>query len=252
VAPTTAAAPDPAGAPGTDPAAPAPQVAAPPPVASGPDAPISEQLRDLAGGKFDGIIGSKDDRTTIDAFYSGRSYAPLWITDSKPNSRAQAAITYLQHVDADGLDPADYPTPDFTALKDAAGLAEGEIKLTASVIRYAHHAQVGRVHWTRVSADILYDLKPPDPADVLATMLGADDLAAALVAYERHDPAYVALKAKLAELRAGKENTNAPIANGPAPKVGARDDRVPQLRERLGLAAVAGDDGAVYDKPLAE
>jgi murein L,D-transpeptidase YcbB/YkuD len=251
-APTTAVAPDPAGATGTDPAAPAPRVTAPPPIASGPDAPIAEQLRDLAGGKFDGIIGAKDDRTTIDAFYSGRGYAPLWITDGKPNARAEAAITYLQHVDADGLDPADYPTPDFAALKDAAGLAEGEIRLTASVIRYAHHAQVGRVHWTRVSADILYDLKPPDRADVLATMLGADDVAAALAAYEPHDPAYVALKAKLAELRAGKENINAPIANGPAPKVGARDDRVPQLRERLGLAAVAGDDGAVYDKPLAE
>jgi L,D-transpeptidase YcbB len=251
-APTTAVAPDPAGATSTDPAAPAPQVTAPPPVASGPDAPIAEQLRDLAGGKFDGIIGTKDDRTTVDAFYSGRSYAPLWITDGKPNSRAQAAITYLQHVDADGLDPADYPTPDFAAPKDAAGLAEGEIRLTASVIRYAHHAQVGRVHWTRVSADILYDLKPPDPADVLATMLGADDVAAALAAYEPHDPAYVALKAKLAELRAGKESTSAPIANGPMPKVGARDDRVPQLRERLGLAAVAGDDGAIYDKALAE
>ena len=191
-------------------------------------------------------------RTTIDAFYSGRSYAPLWFTDGKPNSRAQAAVTYLQGVDADGLDPADYPTPDFATLKDAAGLAEAEIRLTASVIRYTHHAQVGRVHWTRVSGDILYDLKPPDPADVLAAMLGAGDVAAVLAAYEPHDPAYLALKAKLAELRAGKESTKDPIANGPVLKVGAHDDRVPQLRERLGLAAAAGDDGAIYDKALAD
>ena len=34
-------------------------------------------------------------------------------------------------------------------------LAEAEIRLTASIMRYAHHAQVGRVHWTRVSGDIL-------------------------------------------------------------------------------------------------
>ena len=211
-APPTAAAPNPADATGTD-AAPTPQAAAPPPAASGPDAAIAEQLHDLAGGKFDGIIGVKEDRTTIDAFYSGRGYAPLWITDGKPNARAQAAIAYLQHVDADGLDPADYPTPDFASLSDAAGLAEAEIRLTASIIRYAHHAQVGRVHWTRVSGDILYDLKPPDPADVLAAMLGAGDVGETLAAYEPHDPAYLALKAKLAELRAGKESgVKAPIA----------------------------------------
>ena len=35
------------------------------------------------------------------------------------------------------------------------------------------------------------------------------------------------------------------------PKVGAHDDRVPQLRERLGVA-VDGDDGTTYDKALAE
>jgi murein L,D-transpeptidase YcbB/YkuD len=101
-----------------------------------------------------------------------------------------------------------------------------------------------------VSGDILYDLKPPDPADVLAAMLGAGDVGVTLAAYEPHDPAYLALKAKLAELRAGKESgVKAPIAGGPVPKVGARDDRAPQLRERLG---VDGDDGATYDKTLAE
>ena len=50
------------------------------------------------------------------------------------------------------------------------------------------------------------------------------------------DSGYIALKAKLAELRAeAKLRSKAPIANGPVPKVGAQDDRVPQLRERLGV-----------------
>ena len=249
-APAVSAAPDAAGATGTD-AVPLPQVTAPPAADTGPDGAIAEQLHSLSSGKFDTILGpsAKDDRTTIDAFYSGRSYAPLWITDGKPNARAEAAIAYLQHVDADGLDPADYPIPNFAALTDASGLAEAEIRLSTSVIRYAHHAQVGRVHWTRVSADSLYEQKAPDPADVLAAMVGATDVGETLAAYEPHDPAYLALKAKLAELRAGKESTKAPIANGPAPKIGAQDDRVPQLRERLGLT---GDGGAIYDKALAE
>ncbi len=126
----------------------APAAAAPAPVADG-NTPIAEQLRGLAGGKFDRIIGGKKDRATIDAFYSGRDYAPLWLSDGKPNAKTKAAIAYLGQVDADGLDPADYPVPDFASLTDPAALAEAEMRLTTSIITYAHHAQIGRVHWTR-------------------------------------------------------------------------------------------------------
>ena len=64
----------------------------------------------------------------------------------------------------------------------------------------------------------------------------------------RRTPGYVALKAKLAELRAGKAPAGkAPIANGPTLKVGMTDARVPQLRERLGVAG----DGDAFDKALA-
>src|ERR1022692_2846241 len=42
------------------------------------DAPIAEQLQNLVNAKFDGIIGNKQDRIIIEAFYSGRNYAPLW------------------------------------------------------------------------------------------------------------------------------------------------------------------------------
>ncbi len=212
------------------------------------DAAIAAQLRDLATGKFDTVLGNADVRTVVDAFYSGRNYAPLWFTDGRPNARAQAAIAYLGHVDADGLDSADYPVPDFAGAADPAALAQAEIRLTASVITYAHHASIGRVHWTRVSGDISYDQKAADPADVLGAMVAATDVAGALDAYEPHDPAYLALKLKLAEIRAGADSAKAAIPDGPAPKLGAKDDRVPALRERLGVAG----DGTVYDKTLAD
>src|ERR1700746_3824012 len=41
------------------------------------DAPITEQLHNLANGKFDRIIGSTKERESIDAFYASRNYAPL-------------------------------------------------------------------------------------------------------------------------------------------------------------------------------
>jgi len=213
------------------------------------DAAITNQLHQLASGKFDHILGGKPQRTEIEAFYSSRSYAPLWISDGQANDRATAAIKYLGHVDADGLDPADYPVPNFKSLTDPASLAEAELRLTLSVATYARHASIGRVAWSRVSADIGYDQKAPETASVLAAMANAKDVAEALDSYEPHAPGYVALKAKLAEIRAGKADGTKPgIPSGPALKVGDQDDRVPQLRERLGVKG----DGTTFDKALAE
>ena len=235
--------------PGTAVAAPIPAGAAAAANASAdPDAVIARQLHGLANGKFDNVLGNADVRATVDAFYSGRNYAPIWLTAGSPNARAQAAIDYLRHVDADGLNPADYPIPDFAGATDPASQAQAEIRLTASVITYAHHASIGRVHWTRVSGDISYDQKAADPADVLGAMVSAADVATVLDAYEPHDPAYVALKGKLAEIRAGKDSAGPAIPDGASPKLGAKDARVPALRERLGLTG----DGAIYDKAIAD
>src|SRR5580693_2507382 len=228
---------------------PAPAAAAVAPALSTADAAVVDQLRNLSSGKYDRIVGNKKDRTIVDAFYSGRDYAPLWITDGKVNERGKAAIAYLGHVDQDGLDPADYPVPNFSALSDPNDLAEAELKLDMTIITYAHHASIGRVHWSRVSGDISYTTTAPEPADVLAAMVEAKDMATALDAYEPHTPGYLALKAKLAEIRAGKaEAGKTPIGNGAAPKIGGQDERVPLLRERLKVSG----DGDTYDKALAD
>jgi murein L,D-transpeptidase YcbB/YkuD len=231
------------------PAAPAPSAAPAAPALSTADAAVVDQLRNLSSGKYDRIVGNKKDRTIVDAFYSGRDYAPLWITDGKVNERGKAVIAYLGHVDQDGLDPADYPVPNFSALSDPGDLAEAELKLDMTIITYAHHASIGRVHWSRVSGDISYTTTAPEPADVLAAMVEAKDIATALDAYEPHTPGYLALKAKLAEIRAGKaEAGKTPIGNGAAPKIGGQDERVPLLRERLKVSG----DGDTYDKALAD
>ena len=233
---TSAIAPPPAPTGDPTPAAATPAEPAPAAVAD-LNAPITEQLRGLADGKFDRIIGSKKDRAAIDAFYSARNYAPLWITDGKVNERAKAAVAYLGQVDADGLDPADYPVPNFASVTEPPALAAAEIRLGTSLITYAHHAQLGRVHWSRVSADISYERKAPEPGEVLGKMAeakDAKDVSGALAAYEPHVRPYLVLKTKLAELRAGKGDGGGPrIADGPVLKVGMQDPRVPQIRARL-------------------
>jgi murein L,D-transpeptidase YcbB/YkuD len=214
-------------------------VAAPVPVIADANAPIADHLRDALQGDTAKIA--------LQPFYSARNFTPLWITDGKVNERARAAMAYLASVDADGLDPADYPVPDFASLSDPAALADAEIKLSAAVTNYAHHAQVGRVHWTRVSGDIFYELKPSAPADVLAELASASEITAALAAYEPQASGYQALKAKLAELRTGGNSGAAPIPDGPVVTIGMEDARVPRLRERLGMTG----EGLIFDKTVA-
>ena len=73
---------------------------------------------------------------------------PLWVSDGAADERAKSAIAYLAQVDTVGLDPNDYPTPDFKSAATAEALAEDELKFTASVLTYARQAQIGRIHFT--------------------------------------------------------------------------------------------------------
>ena len=76
------------------------------------DTAIVDKLREqLAAGKFDRVLGGKKERATVEAFYSSRDFAPLWIADGAMNDRAKAAAAYLAGVDADGLEPSEYPMP---------------------------------------------------------------------------------------------------------------------------------------------
>src|SRR5262249_28180430 len=156
-----------------------------------------------------------------------------------------AAVAYLQTIDQEGLDPADYPIPTFKAGDSADALAEAEIKLTASVVAFARHAQTGRVAFSRVTGDAFYEQDVPQPNDVLAKLVDSKDVAATLAAFNPQQPQYKALKAQLAKAR-GKSEAPGParIAEGQTLKLGKtsmQDPRVPQLRERLGVPAKAGD-----------
>jgi len=226
------------------------------------DAGVANQLRNLGADRLGRILGGqRDDRTSVQAFYESRNFAPLWITDGKLNERGRAAIGYLAEVDSHGLDPADYQVPEFKAGAGDAALAEAEVGLTGAILDYVRHARMGRVHFTRLRAEIDYDLQRPVPADVLAALAGSTgDLAAALDGYQPQDPAYKALRAKLAEARQASGNISTPrLAHGNALRITKdqrgrtiipRDDRVPVLRARLNIE---GDrDSKAYDQTVAD
>jgi murein L,D-transpeptidase YcbB/YkuD len=221
-----------------------------------------EKLRDnLTGGKFDRLLGSKKERSSVEAFYASRDFAPLWTTDGAINERGKAAAAYLSGVDADGLEPSEYPVPQIAAGMEPLALAEAEIKFTSSVLTFARHAMGGRVHYTRVSGDIIYDLARPDPADLLGRLAKTTDVGGLLDSFNPPQPQYKALKAALAELRHGplgggvksdepKAEQHVRVPDGPTLRPGMSDPRVLAVRKRLKIADNADSpayDDAVFD-----
>jgi murein L,D-transpeptidase YcbB/YkuD len=240
-------------APSGEPAKAAPAVAA-------ADQPVAERLRDLIATKGARYFDRKTERAAVEAFYKERNYAPVWSEGGNVTAAAKGVIARLKDAAADGLDPADYPIPTFSAGAPDA-LAEAELRLTESMLDYARHAQSGRMHFSRVSADISYPEHPVDPAEVLVKVSTAKDASAALASYNPPHKGYQALKAKLAALRGTAEDTSKRIAEGetlkfvkptkkhPNPVV-MEDPRVPALRARLDITENAGD--AHYDAKVAD
>ena len=219
--------------------------------------PVADKVRELiAGRQFERFVSRKADRAGIEAYYSAHNYAPLWVTNDAGNERAKAAIAYLAQADAVGLDPADYPTPDFKSATNPDALAEAELKLTAAALTFARHAQIGRINYTRVGADIQYDLIAPEPADVLAKLADSKDAGNVLDGFNPPLAEFKALRAKLAELRKGpaapdtktEEKTEQPrahVAEGKILRPGMKDVRVVALRKRLDI--VGDKDNQLYD-----
>ena len=181
---------------------------------SGDDAAVAERLRDLIATKLSRSVDRKQDRAAVEAFYRDRGFAPLWIANGDATARAKEAVTFVRGVGADGLDPADYPTPQFAG-PGAEARARDEIALTNSILNFARHAGTGRVSFSRVSGAIFYEPTSPEPANVLADMANAGDIREALDTYHPQHPGYKALKAKLAEARtqSGSASVDTLVAN---------------------------------------
>ena len=258
---TTAATPaaaEPAKAAATPAPAAAPAVVAVDPMG---DSAVADSLRSLITGKqFDRTVGRKADRDGVEQFYKARDFKPLWVSNGAIDDRAKAAIAYLAQVQTDGLDPSDYPAPDFKSAATADALAADELKLTDSVLTYARQAQIGRIHFTRVGADIQFDLVAPEPAKVLAKLADAADVGAALDGYNPPQPEFKALKEKLAALRSGGGSIAKPkdeakpvlvrIAEGKILRPGMKDPRVIALRKRLDVAG--NKDNPLYDDAVSD
>ena len=225
------------------------------------DQPVADKLREAFGAKAQRYFDRKTERAAVEKFYSAHDFAPLWTKAGKLTENGKGVAARLKDAASDGLNPSDYPVPDFANASTPDTLADADLKLTASMLDYARHAQSGRMHWSQVSGDIQYPEHPTDPNEVLTNLTSAKDASLALDGYNPPHKLYRALKKKLAELRGQGGGPVVEIPDGPTlrympargrnlPAVEPEDDRVPQLRAKLGISE--NPDDRHYDMRLAD
>lgn len=215
-----------------------------------PLAPIAAAIaRQLAATPATG-----KDQEAIAAFYGARSDAPAFVDLKGYTTRGKALIARFDAAGDDGLDPAAYKVAPLPARPDAEALAQAELRLAASALLYARHAQAGRFDPTRISPALTPTRTFPDQLSVLHALAAAGDAGAVLGAYNPPHKGYAALKAKLAEARstAPSGTKSLPrIPDGMRIRPGEVDVRLPLLRERLGVPASEAANDRIYDAETA-
>ncbi len=194
-------------------------------------------------------------RLALAAFYKAQDGKPLFIEES--GQRTPLAIALIERLRAayeDGLNPADYIHASFTSsLSDEHSRVAYELDLASSILRYAHHAAIGRIDPAQISPLITPKLKAPDAGEVLGRVSSSADPVKELESYHPTHRGYHALRAALNELLRGTPPHDAPISiSGTPVKLGMSDPRIPQLRVRFALVSHPDTRSDVLDPVLAE
>ena len=214
------------------------------------DVLVGEKLKELTAKHLDRYITRRGDRAGVAAFYKETGYAPLWIGNGAPSLRATTLTAVMKSADEEGLDPANYRIPEFSAAGgDPGKLAVAELRFTDAVLTYARHAQAGRFGAQQVTTELEVTQVLPAATAVLKNVSRAWSVANALTGYSPPHPEYQALKAKLAELRRNPVKTaRIVVPGGPTLKRGMKDSRVPLLRKRLNVTGDKND--TTYDSAV--
>jgi murein L,D-transpeptidase YcbB/YkuD len=193
-------------------------------------------------------------RLAVGIFYFERGFAPFWTDDNGFTPHARAALGRLGRAPDDGLDLSAFALPAATSKFGASTQrAQADVMLSLAAIAYAVQASGGRVEPSAISPEITAKPDVADPFKALALIAAASDPDAVMEDFNPSQKAYRDLREKLAQLRAERTPV-ARIPTGPMLKIGMVDPRVPLIRARFGLDALAEGQtsGAlVYDAQVA-
>ncbi len=203
----------------------------------------------------------------VAGFYDARGGALAWTASGRPTPQARAVIAKLEAADAKGLHAEDYDGGRWAARVAALEggratpqqLADFDVALTVSAMRYVSDLHIGRINPERLGFHLDVEHKKYDLSALLEELVAASDVASRLDAVEPQYDYYRALQGALERYRALAPKAAAlqPLPVPPkALEPGGSYDAMPRLAELLVLlgdlpaADRPAGASAVYDAPL--
>jgi len=177
-------------------------------------------------------------------FYGARHFEPLWLKEGADGTvsfapSAEKIMAAFKSSAAEGFRPSDYLTPDLdlaAAGTDPARLAAVETAFSAAAVKYAQDIYGGRINPLLVNKTWTITPKRINEAEMLMKLASADDPMAIFTELEPKHPEFHRLKAALAKFDEHANIDQVSIPEGKTLKPGMTDERVPLLRQRLGVA----------------
>lgn len=231
-------------------AAPAPAVAPPP----APQDPVGVALQQKLAMKVRADEGEIRDRGALADYYAAQGFKALWVDQAGLNDKGRALVAEMGRANDWGLEAKDFAVPTMAAegaQVSADALADAEMTLSLSALKYARYARGGRITDPATQLSSYLDRKPQlvDPKVVIGKLAAADAPDAVLRGFNPQHPQFEKLRQKYLEMRAAKAAEEViRLPNGPVLGPGKTDPQVALLRKRLKVALPV----ATADKPADE
>ena len=201
---------------------------------------------------------NKDDVAALADYYSGSQAAALWVDGSGLNSKASAAIKTFETAADWGLEASAFEIPRASGSSPDV-LAQAEVTMSVSALKYARFARGGRLNPPSLSR--ILDMHPPvkDPKTVIADLAASSAPDAYLRDQNPKHEQFERLRQALLKSRGPAEPEQAvdeamkiKLPKGSMIKKGAESGDVALLRQRLKVPADAGAKDTVLDEKLSE
>ena len=143
-------------------------------------------------------------KQTLAAFYANSDQLPLWVSKQGLLKTTHSVIAEFKHADAYGLRPKDFMITKPSGPLSPAQLADFELKMTKTALKYAKYARGGRIDPLTLSR--FQDRVPvlPAPEIVLASLDDSDDPVTTLRAFHPQHAQFKALRHELMKKIAAK------------------------------------------------
>lgn len=204
-------------------------------------------------------VEEKGDIAALDAFYTARQDAPLWVTKTGWTSKADSVRAELGRAADWGLNAGDFEIPNIAPATGGASLpalADADVRLSMSVLKYARHARGGRIMEPAKQLSSYLDRLPQyrDPRTVLDELAANENAANVLVNLNPRHVQFERLRQKYLDMVKGTAAAKDIVILPKGPKLvpGDKHPHVTLLRQRLGLTPEPGSDETLYEPALVD